>query len=242
MTSTALCWATVRQASLLELASVGAAAGFTHITVTPGMYASARRTSSDSDLRRRLDHLGVGVAVIDPLIRGLPGAPKPEDVAGPYSDTFAWPEQCAFDAARALGAPIVNVASYMCEPSPREELIGTLQGIAERSARVDLSIALEFMPEGGSITDLGSALALVEAVEAPNLGLMVDTWHHCRSLPPNAPYSLTAAALDAVIAMQVSDAPDSLRSVGKVPVGTDRLLPGEGTIPLDTTIAAILAA
>jgi sugar phosphate isomerase/epimerase len=240
VTRTALCWATIRRAGLLELADAAAAAGFSHITITPGMYERARRDAGGGALRGELERRGIGVAVIDPLMRGLPGVPRLEDVPGPFADTFRWDEHDAFAAALALGSPIVNVAHYMAAPSSHDEMVAALDRICRSGQEHGLSIALEYMPEAGNLRRLADAVELIDAVGATNLGIMFDTWHHLRSLDESSSYDLPARALDLVLAVQASDGGRSLRGAGVLRERVDRLLPGEGDIPLSRTLRAVL--
>src|SRR6185437_14459942 len=85
---------------------------------------------------------------------------------------------------------------------------------------------------------LAAALDLCRSVGAPNLGIMFDTWHFFRSggtladladLPPGV-----------VFAAQVSDATVDALGPTYVPM-MDRLLPGQGTLPLVAILTALVA-
>jgi sugar phosphate isomerase/epimerase len=94
------------------------------------------------------------------------------------------------------------------------------------------------MPDGG-IPDLASAAALLRAVAAPNLGLTIDTWHLFRTGEPVE--ALRALPPGSIRALQVSDARADLRGTGIQPPTADRLLPGDGAIPLREIAALALA-
>ena len=51
--------------------------------------------------------------------------------------------------------------------------------ICDKAGALGLNISLEFIPFGG-IPTLASAVRLVEAVDRPNLGIVLDVWHWVR--------------------------------------------------------------
>jgi sugar phosphate isomerase/epimerase len=237
---TTLCWGTVEGTPIPELIEIAAATGFDTITVTPAMYFAARADGhSDRDLRARLDGEGVAVSVIDPLLAALPGCPAPESVAPRFRATFEHGEADCFRAALALGAPTVNVAHYMGAPTPVEALADAVGGVAARAAQHGLTVCVEFMPEG-SVVDLATAAHLVEATGAPNTGVMLDTWHFFRTA--GRPADVEALPPRTVKGLQVSDARPELFGVGTDARVRDRLMPGDGAIPLVQILAIVLGA
>ena len=234
----ALWWGTVEGVGLDGLAAAAANAGFSDISITPAMYATAiREGRTDRQLRATLAEHRVSVAVIDPLIRGLPGSLDPDRAGRRFRSTFEHGEDDCYRAADALGARALNVAHFLGAPTPPAALVDAIGAIAHRAGTRGLDVLVEFMPEG-AIPDLATAAAIVAAIDAPNCGLMFDTWHHWRCggdvedvrlLPPGT-----------VRAMQLSDALDDVRNTGVAPPTSNRLLPGAGTIPLvDLVVAAL---
>jgi sugar phosphate isomerase/epimerase len=217
------------------LAEVAGTAGFGSISVTPAMYFTAREQGlSDGQLRELLAHANVTVAIIDPLIHGLPGAPDPASMGRRFRATFEHGEDDAFRAAEALGATAVNIAHYMGAPTPLGELSATIGEIARRAADRGLKVFVEFMPEGG-IGDLAAAAEIVARVDAPNVAVMLDTWHffrtagelaHLEQLPPGA-----------IGAVQVGDAAPDIWGIGARATSADRLLPGTGVVPIRDIVA-----
>lgn len=225
-----LWWGTVEGADLRELVDSAAAAGFTDVSITPAMYVVAREGGcSDAELRSVLDERGVTVAVIDPLIRGLPGIPSPDDVGPRFRSTFEHGEEDCYRAADALGAQALNVAHFLGAPAPLPQLVDAIGGIAARASARGMRTFVEFMPDG-AIPDLATAAAIVAAVGSDGCALMLDTWHlwRCggtvddvRALPPRT-----------IGAVQLSDALDDVLGSWGLPPTRDRLLPGDGVIPL----------
>jgi sugar phosphate isomerase/epimerase len=232
-----LCWGTVEGTPLPELVDLAAATGFAGITVTPAMYFAARAAGhTDAELRARLADRGVIVSMIDPLLAALPGCPAPESVAPRFRATFEHGEADCFRAALALGAPAINAAHYMGAPTPVDALAEAVAGVCQRAAQHGLTVCVEFMPEG-SITDLATAARIVEMTGAPNAGVMLDVWHFFRTNGEVA--DVAALPAGTVKGLQLSDARAELRGVGTNARVRDRLLPGDGVIPLTGILAAI---
>jgi sugar phosphate isomerase/epimerase len=235
-----LCWGTVEGAPIPEVIEIAAATGYGAVTVTPAMYFEARAAGhTDADLRARLEGHGIEVAVVDPLLAGLPGCPTPESVAPRFRATFEHDEADCVRAARALGAPRINVAHYMGAPTPIDTLAEAVAGVARRVAEHGLAVSVEFMPEG-SLTDLATALRVVEATGAPNVGILLDTWHFFRTA--GRPADVAALPPGTITALQVSDARPDLFGVGTDARVRDRMLPGEGAIPLVEILRAVFGA
>jgi sugar phosphate isomerase/epimerase len=234
------CWGTVEGAPIPQLVEIAAATGYGAVTVTPAMYFEARAAGhSDADLRARLDANGVAVAVVDPLLAALPGCPSPDSVAPRFRATFEHGEADCVQVALALGAPRVNVAHYMGAPTPVDALAEAVAGVARRVAEHGLAVCVEFMPEG-SLTDLDTALAIVEAADTPNVGILLDTWHFFRT--GGRPEDVAALPGGTITGLQVSDARSELFGVGTDARVRDRMLPGEGAIPLVEILRAVFAA
>jgi sugar phosphate isomerase/epimerase len=230
MTPLGLWWGTLEGAGLRELALAARGAGFERISVSPPMYFEASAGGERAaELRRMLAGEGLSVAMIDPLIRGLPGSPLPDQVPRRFRPTFEHGEDDCCRAAEALGARALNLAHYLGAPVPLAELADAIGALCARAAARGLEVWLEFMPDGG-IPDLASASAILRAVSSPNLGLTIDPWHwfrtgarleELRQLPPGS-----------IRALQLADAESDLRGTGVKPPTADRLLPGAGAIPL----------
>ena len=230
-----LWWGTIEGAGIVTLAEVAGATGFGSISVTPAMYFEARaQGSSDDQLRGLLARADVTVAMIDPLIHGLPGSLDPASVAARFRATFEHGAEDAFRTAEALGAMSINIAHYMGAPTPLGQLIDAIGAIGRDAADRGLQILVEFMPEG-SIRELSDAAAIVAGVAAPNVAIMLDTWHFWRTagqldeleqLPPGT-----------IGAVQVGDAAAAAWGTGVNPPSPDRLLPGQGAVPVREIVA-----
>jgi sugar phosphate isomerase/epimerase len=176
-----LWWGTIEGAGIETLAAVAGDSGFGSISITPAMYFDAcERGQTDDSLRGVLAHAGVTVAMIDPLIAGLPGARDPSSVPRRFRPTFEYGPDDAFRAAEGVGARTINIAHYMGAPTPVEQLVDAVGAISRDAAQRGISLLVEFMPEG-AIRDLADASAIVQRVNLANVGLMLDTWHLFRT-------------------------------------------------------------
>jgi 3-dehydroshikimate dehydratase len=113
------------------------------------------------------------------------------------ADSDAAPDTIArvLDTAVALGAPNVRVwAPFGVEPgSPRAaEVTDALSAVASAAALRELTLGVEF--HGGTLTaTAASAIALVDAVAAPNL---FTYWQPPYWLPPRAPAADAAEVVE----------------------------------------------
>jgi sugar phosphate isomerase/epimerase len=235
--------ANLLQCTLPELIDAAEGAGFRRITARPYAFAQALATGwSEATLRSRLAEAGIAVTMIDGLATALPGTRSARDLDASLQarmppDVLDPPDEAAcFRAATALGAPIVNVAHYLGEPQPRDVLAEALAGVGQRAAPLGLSICLEFFPDSG-VPDLAFAQSIVEACGEPNVGVLLDVFHHDRSggtvedirrLPPGA-----------ILGIQISDRKRPPAGAAHVPF-SGRQLPGQGELPLRDLMDAAL--
>ena len=246
MTMLELNWGTVRQGSLLELIDAAAVAGFGSITVPPPWYDAALVAGHTAgELRARLRDAGLVVGYIDALTAGLPGQPSGSAPAR-YQNTL---ESC-MTAALGLEAKRLSVAHFGGAQTDIGALTAAIGDVATRARSEGLAVVVEFIP-GTGIPDLTTAIRIVIDVGADDIGVLLDTWHHYRSVGSVADGAKVPFEL--VHAVQVSDMPAG--SVGCWQAGdpgaaernstyvpmTGRLLPGDGVLPLAEVICGVLA-
>ncbi len=99
-----------------------------------------------------------------------------------------------------------------------------------------MRVGLEFLGHCESVSDLASAWEIVDLSEAPNGGLVIDTFHFHQGR--SALEMIEPVAPDKILLVQVSDAADiphhHLRD-------RHRVYPGSGAIPLESLLGAIRA-
>ena len=109
----------------------------------------------------------------------------------------------------------------------------SLAQLAQEAGQRGLRAALEFQANSAFGNNLQTAAALVADVASPHLGLCLDAfhWHVGPSKSEDLGY-LTAANLFHV---QLCDLADTPRELAR---DSDRILPGEGDIPLTPLVSS----
>lgn len=142
-----------------------------------------------------------------------------------------------FRAADALDARHIKVMPPFLPDDPSgDDLAGEFAALCDQAADHGVMIGLEMLPFS-RLANLGSALDMVAAADAPNGGLLVDIWHVVRSggtmddvarLP--ARFIIAAELCDAMAAMQGGITEDTM---------CHRRLPGEGEFDVPGFIRAM---
>ena len=135
---------------------------------------------------------------------------------------------------REIGIQTLVVAGDIAGPLVQSDLDRvrvSLAQAAEQAGRLGLRIALEFQARAAFANNLQTAAALVGEVSSPHLGLCFDAFHYYvgPSKPDDLDY-LTKANLFHVQLCDLADVPREFAA------DSDRILPGEGDIPLAPVI------
>jgi sugar phosphate isomerase/epimerase len=233
-----LCYGTVMDAGLLAMIDAAGYAGFDSVSVSPGLYHAARTAGrSDSDLRHALDGRGLKVAMIDPLISVFPALPPIDSVSAFMQQLLSFGEEDCFTAAEALGSPLVAMAQPGGGEVPIAQMIDIVGATATRAAKRGLRIGVEFIANSRGLGTLEVARGIVDGVGLSNVGLILDSWHTFRTGVDTS--ELAALPKQRIAALQVCDAPASAKA--ETPgILADRLLPGDGGMPLEDMLAALL--
>ena len=140
---------------------------------------------------------------------------------------------------RDLGVPVLVVAGDVFGPLTAEDfgrLTASLVEAAKRAAAAGIRLALEFDARATFPTNLQSAVALVEDVASPALGLCLD-WFHW-TVGPSKPADLGLLSAGNLAHVQLSDIADVPREMA---ADADRILPGEGSSPPDELVGRLRA-
>jgi sugar phosphate isomerase/epimerase len=232
-----LCWGSVRQCSLLECIDVAATHGFPTLTVPPHIVEQSLSSGETlASLHKRIGNAGVHVAVIDALTRDVPGAARASEVPAVFRDNWRYGLDDLIRMAHALGAPTINVTHYLGKPVTVTEMVDGIAALAERAHRQGIKLSLEFIPDT-SIGTLVDAAEIVRRTGAPNVGIMLDTWHLLRT--GGSARQIRALPAGMLGGVQLNDRRDDTLPSSYGAVG-ERSLPGEGVAPLPEIVAAIV--
>jgi sugar phosphate isomerase/epimerase len=206
-----LCSGTLGRVPFPEKARAAAAAGFTgisiyHHEVVPG-------------LRVLLDDLGLAVAEVDGSMAWLKGQPGPEPGR-------------VLDLAAELGARSVTVLETTGEEPEAGVAADAFGALCDQAVPLGLGVHIEPFAWSG-IATLALAHEIVARAGHTNGGILLDTWHLVRG--PDAG-RLDPAAIDSVVAVQVSDPAPVPGPHLRDECMTDRWLPG----PVSAAILARL--
>lgn len=141
------------------------------------------------------------------------------------------------EKAVALGCDVIMVSPGQNAPGGIELATKNLKTCAEITAEYGIKLALEFNSRHPVIRTLESGMAVIDAVNMKNCGLLLDTYHlHCSG--GNAA-SFKDVPVEKIITFQFSDAPPGPPSETRQPV--DRLPPGKGVAPFIDIFKTLMA-
>ena len=141
------------------------------------------------------------------------------------------------EKAVALDCRVVMMPPGQFVEGATKLAVGNLRTCAEITAEHGLQLALEFNSRHPSINTLESAMEVIDAVNMPNCGVLVDTYHLYRS--GGSAQSVRRLPVDKIVTVQFSDVPHAPPS--DAPVATDRLPPGDGTVPFVEFLQTLMA-
>ena len=139
---------------------------------------------------------------------------------------------------RELAIPVLVVAGDAFGPLTPQDLARlsvSLSEAATRAADAGVRLALEFDARASFPNNLQSAVALVEDVGHPNLGICLDWFHF--SVGPSKPLDLYLLSRETLAHVQLSDTADLPREMA---TDADRILPGEGSSPPDELVRRLV--
>jgi len=130
---------------------------------------------------------------------------------------------------RTLSIPVLVIAGDAFGPLGPQDLSRVSQSLSEaagRAADAGVRLALEFDARASFPNNLQSAVALVEDVGHPALGICLDWFHF--TVGPSKSLDLQLLSRDLLVHVQLSDIGDVPREMAS---DADRILPGEGSSP-----------
>jgi sugar phosphate isomerase/epimerase len=233
-----LCWGTVNAPTMLELIEAAAAGGYESISVSPRMYEATRAAGVGREaLRGSLHANGVRVAVIEPLLSGLPGAHTPESAPPEHRSLYEFTEDYCYSMGEAIEAETISLSHFLGTPVAVAEMIDTVGPIVARARERGFRTCVEFIPDTG-IGDLATARDIHDAVADDHFGVMLDAWHFARS--GGTLDQLDGLPAGMITILQLCDRIEPEPGAAYVPMA-GRLLPGRGELPLTELTRRVLA-
>ncbi len=116
------------------------------------------------------------------------------------------------------------------------QLRGSLEQAAAEAERHGRRLALEFQGRSVFANNLQTAIALVEEVASPHLGICLDLFHFY--VGPSKLTDLALLTRENLLHVQVCDLADVPRELA---TDADRILPGEGDLPLPAVLDRLRA-
>ncbi len=225
------CIATVSlSGSLDEKLRAASAAGFGAVEIFENDFLASNRSARD--VRAMLGDLGLRCLLWQPF-RDFEGLPEP--LRARAMDRA----ERKFDLMGEIGTDRILVCSS-CSPrasGDRSRIVADLAELAERAGRRGIVVGYEALAWGAHVSDHRDAWAIVEAVDHPALGIILDSFH---SLSRNIPSeSIRAIPGDRIAFVQLADAP--VMDMGLLYWSRHfRNLPGQGGLPVEDYVAEIL--
>jgi sugar phosphate isomerase/epimerase len=223
----ALCHYTMIELDPPAFVDVAARAGFAAVSLMVQFPASRGPgfpvlgdTAMRRETRRRLDD--TGVILFDAAVCRL----EPETAVEDFRQ--------ALETAAYLGAREVDVNANDPDAGRLRDRFAAL---CDLGAEYGLRFGLEFMM-ATQVKTLGDALALIERSGAVNAAVTVDALHLARS--GGSPADVAALDPAQISYIQLCDGPARVPPEGYAwEAATERMLPGEGELPLHALVEAV---
>jgi 4-hydroxyphenylpyruvate dioxygenase len=187
-----------------------------------------------SDVRRMVDDHGLDVDLYQPF-RDFDAASDAQ-----FRRNLDRAER-KFDLMQTLGAPMLlvcsNVSPSACNDDAR--IAAQLNELAERAERRNLRIAYEALAWGRHVSHYQHAWSIVEKVDHPHLGVVMDTFH-ILSLGDD-PSGIAAIPGDKIFFLQMADAPRLAMDVLQWSRHY-RCFPGQGQFDVARFLECVLVA
>lgn len=136
------------------------------------------------------------------------------------------------DLCQKMGIGILIVAADVGKPLRQEDIQRvrmSLEQVAQQAGPRQLRVALEFQARSAFCNNLQTAAALIAEVGSPHLGLCLDLFHFY--VGPSKQEDLEHLSVDNLFHVQLADLADVPRELA---TDSDRILPGDGDMKLDT--------
>ncbi|WP_313801713.1 bifunctional sugar phosphate isomerase/epimerase/4-hydroxyphenylpyruvate dioxygenase family protein [Sphingobium sp.] len=216
--------------TLEEKLRAAAAAGFDGVEIFENDLIAS--PLNPREVRALLDDLGLACLLYQPFrdFEGMPGALRQQALDR---------AEAKFDLMGELGTARILVCSN-CSPlalGERSRIVADLRELGERAAKRGIIVGYEALAWGRHVFDHRDAWAIVEEVDHPAIGIILDSFHSLsRGIPSD---SIRAIPGDKIAFVQLADAPkldmDLLYWSRHF-----RNFPGQGGLPVADYVAEIV--
>lgn len=187
---------------------------------------------SAAKVRALLDELGLACLLYQPL-RDFEGMPEPH-----RTRAFARARQ-KFDVMRILGCDrllLCSNTSPLSSPD-RDRIVADFRALGDLAAEYGITVGYEALAWGLHVDDHRDVWSIVQAVDHPNIGILLDSFHSlARNIPSDSIRAIDPAKL---VFVQLADAPRL--DMGHLYWSRHfRNLPGQGNLDLTGYVAEIL--
>jgi sugar phosphate isomerase/epimerase len=213
----------------LELARLAAKIGYGAIGLRlhpafPGapFYELPSGSGSSREMQSCLRDEGIGVYDIEFVVIGTD-----------FSPVLL---KATLESANALGAKRLSVCG---DDADWSRLVENFSALCDLAAQFGMGVDLECMP-WRSVSSIPIALRLVQASGRPNSGVLIDALHLSRS--GGSPQTVSVVPPHLIQSAQICDARAKRPRTNDeiiLEARSQRLLPGEGTLPLREMIAVL---
>ena len=191
-------------------------------------------SASPRDLASMASDLGLGIELYQPFrdFEGVSDAMLQRNL-----DRI----ECKFDVMEKLGAPMLLLCSNVATAvdGDRARAVAQLSVLAERAAARNLRLGYEALAWGKYVRHYADAWAIVQAVDHPHLGLVLDSFH-ILSLGDD-PAGIADIPGERIFFLQLADAPRLAMDVLQWSRHY-RCFPGQGQLDLTRFLEQVLLA
>ncbi len=175
-----------------------AAAGFRAVEIFDTDFVASALTAEQ--VRALLDSLGLACVLYQPL-RDVEGMPEPH-----RTRALARARQ-KFDVMRTLGCDRLLLCSNTSPlaSGDRDTIVADLRAVGDIAAEYGVTVGYEALAWGRHVADHRDVWDIVQAVDHPNIGILLDSFHSlARKIPVD---SIRAIDPSKLVFVQLADAP-----------------------------------
>ncbi len=214
-----------------ERVETAAAAGFTGIGLLYDDLLQVREEHTFAELNDILAANGIEHVELENLNDWFL---EPDDDRRRQSDHA---RSTLLEAAEALDARHLKVCNIPRRSRPIEQVTAAFETLCAEAREYDTQVGLEFMFEDGNFDSLGDALSLIESVDAPNGGILLDAWHVLKSGTDHD--VLRSIPEDDLLWVELNDGYRESPYDRTEETTNHRLLPGEGDLDVTGFVNAV---